>query len=215
MGKCISLGEYNKLYKYIWIFLIVRSIVIIKNEIYYEPYSPFISPQLYYIFYIIISIILLIIKKCRKKKKSNNENIEEILIYNKQDIETEYGILVNDYFLFINFIFVVTVHLVQDLIYMLNLPMFNYWMFQMFFYELFHSRLFKTKIYKHHIVSLIFILSSCSIINTIIIIISFTNETEDAKFFDNRKWLIPIGFTSFLLFNIFKAYTCCNEKYYL
>jgi len=95
------------------------------------------------------------------------------------------------------------------------LPMFNYWMFQMFFYELFHSRLFKTKIYKHHILSLTFILSSCSIINTIIIIISFTNETDDAKFFDNRKWLIPIGFTSFLLFNIFKAYTCCNEKYYL
>ena len=50
MGKCISLGEYNKLYKYIWIFLIVRSIVIIKNEIYYEPYSPFISPQLYFYF---------------------------------------------------------------------------------------------------------------------------------------------------------------------
>ena len=140
--------------------------------------------------------------------------ILKINIY-KQDIEKEYGIVVNDYFLFINFSFVVISDLVQDIIYLLNFPMFNYWMFEMLFYELFHSRLFKTKIYKHHILSLIFILSSCSIFETIVIILKFTNETEDAKFFENRKWLIPIGFISFLLFHIFKTYTNCNEKYYL
>ena len=184
MEKYISLGEYNKQYKYIWIFLAVRAIVVIKNEIYYEPYSPFISSQFYYAFFIIISIILLIIKHCKKKYTSNKDNIEEKLIFNRQDIEKEYGIVVNDYFLFINFSFVVISDLVQDIIYLLNFPMFNYWMFEMLFYELFHSRLFKTKIYKHHILSLIFILSSCSILFSIVIILNFTNETDDAKFFE-------------------------------
>ena len=51
MGKYISLGEYNKQYKYIWIFLAIRVIVVIKNEVYFEPYSPFISSQFYYMFF--------------------------------------------------------------------------------------------------------------------------------------------------------------------
>ena len=93
--------------------------------------------------------------------------------------------------------------------------MFTYWIFEMFYYGLYHSYLFKTKIYKHHIFSFILILSTGSLLNSIIIIINFANDTDDAQFFDNRKWLIPTSLIFYFLFRIFKVYTWGNIKYYL
>ena len=84
-----------------------------------------------------------------------------------------------------------------------------------FFFELLNSKILKTKIYKHHIVSFIFILSSCSIIKTIDIILSFANNKPKVDIFENREWLIPLGVIVYLLFQVLKAYIFCNEKYYL
>ena len=69
--------------------------------------------------------------------------------------------------------------------------MFTYWMFEMVYYELFHYRLFKTNLYRHHIFSFIFILVPCYLLKSIYIIIQFANDTYKAKYFDNKKWLIP------------------------
>ena len=85
----------------------------------------------------------------------------------------------------------------------------------MLFFEIFNSRFLKTKIYQHHIFSLIFILSSCSIIKTIVIILSFVNNINDTKIFDNSKWLIPLAIIVYFFFQIFRAFTYCYEKYYL
>ena len=61
MRKYISLGEYNKLYKYIWIYLILRFILTYifynglifdqfdKNDILILPDHPLITPQNDYI----------------------------------------------------------------------------------------------------------------------------------------------------------------------
>ena len=92
MGKYISLGEYNKLYKYIWIYLIIRFLTtyIFYNRLIFEPLKndalkfpdhPFITEQIDYIGYIIISIILISIKKCNKKRESNINFAEEELIF--------------------------------------------------------------------------------------------------------------------------------------
>ena len=90
--------------------------------------------------------------------------------------------------------------------------MFSFWMFEMLFFELFNSRLLKTKIYKHHIYSFIFILSTGSIIKIIIIIINFTNDTNDVRIFDHEKWLIPTAIIFYFLYHIFSAYTYSIEK---
>ena len=92
--------------------------------------------------------------------------------------------------------------------------MFSFWMFDMLFIHLINSRLLKAKIYKHHKYSLLFILFSCSILQTIVIILNFTNDTENVKIFHNRKWLIPIMIIVNLFMNIFKAYIFSIEKYY-
>ena len=158
---------------------------------------------------------MLIIKHCQKTNEVNKDIVEQKLIFNKQDIETEYGVVQSDYFLFINLFFVVILDLIEDIIYLFNFSSFDYWMFEMLFFELFNSKFLNSKIYKHHIFSFIFILSSCSLTNSIVIILNFSNETDEVKIFDNRKWFIPVVVIFFLLYHIFKAFTCCNEKYYL
>ena len=95
----MSLGEYNQLYKYIWIYLVIRFITLfifsralvfdqLKSDLLKKPDSPFISFQFNYISFINISLIIKLIEKIIKIKESNknlNENEEE-LIFNKQDI---------------------------------------------------------------------------------------------------------------------------------
>ena len=226
MGKFISLGEYNKLYKYIWIYLIIRfvSTFTFDNELIFDqfhtdlldiPWHPFISLQFFYIAFIIISLILIIIKKVRQKKEFDQDLTEGKLIYNKTSIESEYGVEQSDYFLFVNLFFVVIADLFEETVTKFQCSMFRYWMFEMFFFEIICSKLLKTKIYKHHIYSFVFILSFCSLIKSIVTIIYFVNDTDNVKIFENRKWLIPTAIIVFLLYYIFKAYIYCNEKYYL
>ena len=106
MGKYISLGGYNQQYKYIWIYLVIRFVTLFifsrglvfrqfHTTLLEKPESPFISFQFDYIGFIIISLIIISIGEIRKKKKSNHDIIgekDEELIFNKQDIETEYGL---------------------------------------------------------------------------------------------------------------------------
>ena len=80
MVKYFSFGEYNKLYKYIWIYLIIRfvSLFVYDYELVFDqfqneplkiPYSSFISIQFNYIGFIIISIFILAIKRFLIKKR--------------------------------------------------------------------------------------------------------------------------------------------------
>ena len=225
MGKFISLGEYNKLYKYIWIYTVIKFIssfvfdyeliFVESNVISDRPYSPFFYLQFNYFFFIIISTILIFIKKYSKNKESIQNLVGLQLIFNEPDIKNEYGVEQKDYFLFVNLFLVVVTDLLDEIIYKFKCGILNYWMFEMLFFELLNSKILKTKIYKHHIVSFIFILSSCSIIKTIDIILSFANNIPKVDIFENREWLIPLGVIVYLLFQVLKAYIFCNEKYYL
>ena len=225
MGKFISLGEYNKLYKYIWIFLIIRffTTFIFSNNFIFNQLKvdaitlsncPFVLNQFDYIGYIIISIILLIIEKYHTKKDVNEDINEQKLIFNEQDINDKYGIKKSDYFLFINIFFLVIKDILENILPKFKSTLFRFWMFEMLFYELFSYKIFKTNIYRHHIFSFIFILISGCLLKSIDIIIRFVNNTEEANFFDDRKWLIPISLIIFFLNDIFKTYIFTNIKYY-
>ena len=181
------------------------------------PHGPFISLSFFYLFFIIISTILKItFKKLLKKEKSDKGKIgKEDLIFNKITIETEYGVEQKDYFLFINIFLVVATDLLEEIIYKLKSSILEYWMFEILFFEFFNSKLLKTKIYKHHIFSLIFILFFCSLIKSIVIILSFIYSANDVEIFNNRTWYIPIGIIAPLFSQVFRAFTFCNEKYYL
>ena len=180
------------------------------------PSSPFISLSFLYITFIIISFISTKYQNHHQKKTAEKDSIEEKkLIFNEINIIQEYGIEEGDYFLYVNLFFVVVADILEETINKFNFSFLNYWMFEMLFFEIFNSRFLKTKIYQHHIFSLIFILSSCSIIKTIVIILSFVNNINDTKIFDNSKWLIPLAIIVYFFFQIFRAFTYCYEKYYL
>ena len=226
MGKYISLGEYNKLYKYIWIYLSIKFVTqfflnngLIFDQLYIKfldiPHSPFISLQLDFVTFIIISIIIIIINRCLKKKEINKVDIQEQLIFNNKEQVMEFGASNNDYFLFLNIFFIIITDILEDIVSQFKCSIFDYWMFEMLFFELFYSKFFKTKIYKHHIFSLIFILSSGSLFNTIIIILNFMNNTDVTKIFDYGKWLIPISIIFYFFFHILRTHAYCNVKYYL
>ena len=117
MGKYISLGEYNKLYKYIWSYLILRFLTtyIFSNNFIFDqfkvdslkdfPDSYFITSQFNYLGFIVISPILIFISKFLNKKKVDEDFTEQKLIFNEQDINIEYGIQKTDTFWFINIFF--------------------------------------------------------------------------------------------------------------
>ena len=116
MGKFISLGEYNKLYKYIWIYLILRFIntYIFYNTLIFDqfkpnnaltlPDTPFITLQFDYIGIIIISTIIIVIKKFFIKPVSKKV-IENILKNEGKDINNEYGYEHRNIFLYVNYSF--------------------------------------------------------------------------------------------------------------
>ena len=210
MAKYISLGEYNKLYKYIWMYLAIKFVSLFifdynlvfdqfHNEPMKIPISPFISLSFDYLTFIIISVIIMRIEKYYKGKEPSQNIIKnQQLIFNEKNIINEYGIEKGDYFLYINLGLVVVTDLFWEIFNKIQLSLLDYWTFELFFFEIFNSKILKTKIYKHHIFSLIFILFFCSLIQIIIIIINFKNNTDQAEIFNNNKWLIPIE--SYLLY---------------
>ena len=225
MGKYFSLGEYNKRFKFLWLYLAFRAIyhLIFAERFVFEqlkpdllliPLSPFISYQFYYLTFIIISTILIFIDKSRKMKCCNKNAFIEKLIFNEPE-QVVYSVKAGDYYLFINLFFVVATDLLLGFIYEFRCIMFSFWMFQMFFYEVLYSRILKSKMYKHHIFSMIFILFFCSLFKIIEIIMQFSAGTDDAKYFDDKKWLIPVGVIVYFLANIFSVFLSCYEKYYL
>ena len=206
MGKYFSLGEYNKQYKYIWIYLSIRfvSILIFDNEVAFTqlqskifniPYCPFITIQFDYIGFIIITIILITIINFSKKKVTNVDITgKNKLIYEKMELIL-FSVKKSDYFLFVNLFFVVVTDMLEDILFKFedkfNCYLLNYWMFEMLFFEFFNSKLMKTKLYRHHICSLIFILTTCSIMQTVILILSLNNNSDSEELNNNKNWLIP------------------------
>jgi hypothetical protein len=224
MGKYIILGKYNKLYKYIWIYLILRflkTFIFNNNLIFIDdlsldlPDSPFIFNQIDYVGYLIFSTILIIIKKYQEKKAKNEDlNNDDKLIYNEPDAEINFVSKKDTIVLYIYIFFLVIRDLLESISPKFGFSMFTYWMFEMLYYELFSFWKLKTNIYRHHIFSFIFILSFCSIFRSIDIVIKFENNTYDAKFLDDKKRFIPISFIFYFLFRVFKTYTYINIKFY-
>ena len=107
MGKYFSFGEYNKFYKYMWIYLALKLFIgiVLNYGLIFEQikikylqiqYGPLITMQFGYITYIIISSIILKITKKQKKKAIQKDLTGNKLIYNTRDIE--FGRYKSDFF---------------------------------------------------------------------------------------------------------------------
>ena len=168
MGKYISLGEYNQLYVYIWMYLAIKFVSLFvfdynfvfdqfHNEPMKIPLSPFITLSFNYLTFIIVSFIIITIKKFRKKKAIVLNLIQEQkLIYKEKDLDTEYIIEKRDYFIFINLGLIVITDLLWEIFDKMQISLLDYWTFELLFFEIFNSTILKRK-YIHIIFLLCFL----------------------------------------------------------
>ena len=171
MCKLISFGGYNKLYKYIWIYLIFglilnQSSLILRKEIIDFPQDIIIQQIFDYLGVFIFSLLLYIYFYWKKEEKDDKRNISEInisrtkssssyinLIYNKYDENRPFSI--KQYFILV--ILLILSNQLEHIFYNIGLDGLNFWMFGIVFISIIYSKIFKIGIYLHHKIAIGFI----------------------------------------------------------
>jgi len=190
MGKYISLGEYNKNYKYIFLYLFFRALndcidglEYNKNNILYEDIYFFgdkakaffnehvmINTIFSYFAMIILSLILIKYVSYIKNNKSINKNIDNSessinLIYNKPEISLNYNMIKILLYIFLIIFIWVFIDLLEG---QMSFDLNDFWSFKMVFAYFVGKKMFNIQIYKHQIFAISFIL----IFGTILLVIS-------------------------------------------
>ena len=213
MGNYITIGEYNKLYKYIWICILLKSIFeylygndFIEDMKYFKSYtypkSVLIQEGLNYLGIFILSIFLFFYEKSQNKNEQseslvnnhiNKKSHNPSLIYlDIENIETSFKC-----------IFMVIILIIVC-----------YRMCEIFFVCYITLKMFKIPIYRHKKLAIGFILIFCS---------SMKNFSTYYRIIDNHKkrvfkvyaWIIPIGILFFIVLSFFRAYMFCKIKWLL
>ena len=232
MGNYITIGEYNKLYKYIWICILLKSIFeylygndFIEDMKYFKSYtypkSVLIQEGLNYLGIFILSIFLLFYEKSQNKNEqseslvnNNNYHINKkshnpSLIYlDIENIETSFKCI------FMVIILIIVCDQLMNTFFILNLKGLNYRMCEIFFVCFITLKMFKIPIYRHKKLAIGFILVFCS---------SMKNFSTYYRIIDNHKkrvfkvyaWIIPIGILFFIVLSFLRAYMFCKIKWLL
>ena len=204
MGKYISFGKYNKLYKHIWYYLITKLI----NEYFLEsffvkkvellnnrfPKNILIQVAFNYLGVFIGSIFLLRYEKNSGQQENDlkkNKNLYASLLY--------VSIL-----LFLS---------TQAFKFVLILQMkgLNYWMFEILFIAIISLKLFGTPIYRHRKLGIIIISLFCGLFTILSTIFRFIDD-DNKKIYTRYLWIVPIGITFSILITLLRAYTFCKMK---
>jgi len=183
MGKYISLGEYNKNYKYILLYLVFRAlndcIYSLEYSGLYEEISFFgdnakqffkdhkiINTIFSYFGIFIFSLILIKYDSYIQKNKSINGNIRKTensteLIYN----EPEDFINENKNRIYLNIFLVAFLWVIIDLLDAIrSIDVNDFWSLKMPFVYFFGKKMFNIQVYKHQIFAIYFISIVCSLL---------------------------------------------------
>ena len=204
MGKYISLGEYNKNYKYILLYLVFRAlndcIYSLEYSGLYEEISFFgdnakqffkdhkiINTIFSYFGIFIFSLILIKYDSYIQKNKSINGNIRKTensteLIYN----EPEDFINENKNRIYLNIFLVAFLWVIIDLLDAIrSIDVNDFWSLKMPFVYFFGKKMFNIQVYKHQIFAIYFISIVCSlllIISYILFLIKHININKNYFF---------------------------------
>ena len=183
MGKYISLGEYNKNYKYILLYLVFRAlndcIYSLEYSGLYEEISFFgdnakqffkdhkiINTIFSYFGIFIFSLILIKYDSYTQKNKSINGNIRKTensteLIYNEpEDFLNE-----NKNRIYLNIFLVAFLWVIIDLLDAIrSIDVNDFWSLKMPFVYFFGKKMFNIQVYKHQIFAIYFISIVCSLL---------------------------------------------------
>ena len=229
MCRKISFGEYNKLYKYIWLYLIISLIILFffstadVNVLMIDFPKDIIIQQIFD--YLGIFILSLLFYSFFYRSENNNQrtiseiNISPMKSFSSSQIELIYKeneenryFSIKQYLILV--ILLVLAFQIENNYYNVGLEGLDFWMFEMVFISIINSKIFKIEIYLHHKLSIGFIAIVCT---PLIILYNFLliKRKEISIIYIKYIWIIPIGIVSFLLLSFFRNYALCKLKWFL
>ena len=239
MGKYITLGKYNKLYKYICYFLLVHLIyeylfdgnlpdqIKIKNLKPNDfPKNILFQESLNYIGTLIISFFVYRYEKSQIEENDDSKSIKVANTFSSKKLKkTSTGITliyndINDYLsdskISISFICILLTLSVQIMnqLYIINLRGLDFWMFEILFISIISSFMFGREIYKHKKLAIFFI-TFFPCLFKFFSVIAIINNKNEKTIFKEYKWIIPVGVILFLLVTFLRDFSICKIKYFL
>ena len=232
MGNLITIGEYNKLYKFMWFSIILKlvfeycfgtdfpeDIKIFKKDSF--PKSILIQEFLNYLGIFIFSIFLYIYENKQNKTEKNEESLNNASENHSSSTKSKRSDLIYENYESINLsykhvIVVIILIIISDQLrntfFIINLKGLDFKMFELLFVCIITLKMFKMPIYKHKKVAIGFILIFCTSMKTLSIIYRLI-DNHKRRFFKIYTWIIPIGITSFILISLLRSYNFCKIKW--
>ena len=228
MVHFISFGKYNKLYKYIWFFLII---CLVNEYIFSDIFPDQIKPYIFettnypsniliqgffnYLGSFIFSIFVYLYEKSQLQKRENNNESKatsgilyryEYIYYTKRLVESKINTII-----FFSIILIISIESLNIFL-LLNLDGITYWSFDLFFLSYINLKLFGVPIYSHKKFSIVFI----AVFSTLFLIFStyelLTNDNYNL-IYKNHLFLIPILIVLYQFLSISRFYSLCIIKW--
>lgn len=238
MKKLITLGIYNKNFKYILltgIFSILTDcffgnklsdsfglLKIMNNETQEKLYNHITVHEIYrYIGLFIISIIVYLYKKknnennnINKNKKSKNGKYSIKLIYEDEEQSQQKSVS------FFTIVFTISIWIIQFyLTKLFNRSIFNdldYWMFELIIVSYINSKMFNLKLHNHQKCAIYYNSIFCTLLKIIAIIISIILDgAEQYEIYKETPFIIPIGLIIYFFIFTIRSYSISKIKYFM
>ena len=235
MGKFIAFGKYNKLYKYLWIYIAIRVI----NEYFFGtsfptqividlfrpenfPKNIIIQENFNYLGAFIFSIILYyyehkmtkIIKKVDEDKFQNDDDLKKQIQYIYRENEPiEYNNLSVLSIIFPIIISILSLTLMSIFI-IIGLSGLDIWVFDLFFVSNLTRIIFDRPIYGHKKIALLFIIIFSNLFK---ITSTFIMIYDDKKrlIYKNHIMIIPFAIILYIMLSFLRNYSLCKIKWLL
>ena len=230
MGAFISFGRYNKLYKYIWIVAIIKTLIdylftpvfpeIMKPEIFYSnnyPNGLLIHGFFIYLGTFLFSIILYTYEKKNKQEEKkgiisdisldNSSQFLKLIHYDIQKNVKNKSIIITSVLSIISFELL-------NIIMNLGKDGLVYWVFDLLFIDYLNLIMFKIPIFAHKKCAIVFILIFATLFKllaTFEILYSDKYET----IYKNHFIFIPIITIIYLVLSLMGFYSLCKIKWLL
>ena len=235
MGKIFALGKYNKLYKYIWIYIAIRVI----NEYFFGTSFPtklvfkIFEPQNYpptiiiqEVFNYFGAFILSLFLNHYEKKQMSELKEKEIFNHNDMDsstssskieyiyVEQEISSRASSLSIIFPIIFSIISTTLMFLYTHIGLKGLDIWVFDLFFMAILTKIIFDRPIYAHRKIAI----SILIIFSTIFKLVStflMMYDNNRRLLYKNHAAIIPFGIIAYIMLSLLRNYTICKIKWLL
>lgn len=232
MGKWISFGVYNNLYKYIWLYLIFRLLYVyifqyktIPLELKFFTLESFPNYHIFtgsffeYISMFLFSFLLHRYELYQLRKEEYRNSIANSKVsktgssgaFTLIQMKINNEKLLSKYF-YLLIITLVLANIIMSSYYNCYLEGADFWELELLLISLVNTMIFGIQIYRHQILAIYFVIISCSILKIISLIDIFKNDEE--KLYKVYIWVIPIAIIGFIFAEFLKSYAYCKARYY-